>query len=227
LFKIIQSAEAVLVKNNERSHINTYTYIYTCIHTYIHTYMTSFIIRLNVLLLWLLLYLYLKSSKTTIQHPALDKICHSEELFLHNKIDSISMHSPQCASCESRKNKNSLSLSLPLYNTYIQYKCVYVCVYTFYTFTVSGTLLGGNGFRWKLTHKWIHCRRKLDSKINPCARPCPPPRLTFILFRPSTCNTSNTTRQSKHRSGCLLKAIGYLSRDVLTLLFRFLLIIFY
>lgn len=93
------------------TYVNTYIYIYTCIHTYIHTYMTSFIIRLNVLLLWLLLYLYLKSSKTTIQHPALDKICHSEELFLHNKIDSISMHSPQCASCESRKNKNSLSLS--------------------------------------------------------------------------------------------------------------------
>jgi hypothetical protein len=53
------------------------------------------------------------------------------------------------------------------------------------------------------------------------------PSRSYILFRSSTRNTSNTTRQSKHRSGCLLKAIGYLSWDVLTLLFRFLLIIFY
>lgn len=92
---------------------------------------------------------------------ALDKICHSEELFLHFKIDSISMRSPRCTLCESGKKKKKRERKL-----YIRASaCARYC--TFYTFTVSGALLEGNGFRWKLTHKWIHCRRKLDSKITP------------------------------------------------------------
>jgi len=76
---------------------------------------------------------------------------------------------------------------------YVRVKKLYI--YTFYTFTVSGALLRGNGFRWKLTHKWIHCRRKFDSKLNSLV---PSVQTLFFFIRPH--NTSNTTRQSKHRS---------------------------
>lgn len=125
--------------------------------------------------------------------------------FLHLKIDSVSMRSSR------------YTLYLKAKNTIY---FIYICL--LYTFTVSDALyiLEGNGFRWKLTHKWIHCRRKLDLKINPSTIPSfmLPPHLfstgtNFILFHSiRACNTSNTTWQSKHRSiDIFRKPIGYTS----------------